>query len=517
MGDLENEISSMDPLERPHDFSYIIWNYLKPRGRPAPRVHLFTINGLTYPIHRDFGFIAVPDPTELTKGKDSRLRFDARRSRRRYSMLAYLFSVRPGDLIFFFQADPQYPKDIWNRRGFRGIWIAASAPFRDTTPIKHSLTGYEILGSCPYCGSPFDFGEMVGGTRKCRLCGRGYGTVAVGKEHYSRVVLSARLLIKPLVVFKKTAGDNRVYSNLTISPLVWVSRSDNAMGPGKGSSIRTLLPEEAAKIAYMLATESYQKIDDVKVQDYPGTKQQITDYNAQPATLLRAVYDDKQKTLFLEHEFHLNLYFALNIDVPDSPLQRALNIPLDKVEWWTTEFPWGYTGDAADFALTLWDDTRGRYAIYIFEFKKDYIDREALAEVLLYIPWVAQVLANVQSLCPEEVEVYPVLVGKENKLRYVPDEYRLSLDYSMVPKLDEVLRSERIIVKPPIILCYDIRDKDCVIIKDKAREEKEVYYVRNLNLTKIDVRTKTFEPPPPTFTTTSIEKKFIVEKYLRVF
>jgi hypothetical protein len=339
----------------------------------------------------------------------------------------------------------------------------------------------------------------------------------VGKEHHSKVVLSARLLIKPLVVFKKTAGDNRVYSNLTISPLVWVSRSDNAMGPGKGSSIRTLLPEEAAKIAYMLATESYQKIDDVKVQDYPGTKQQITDYNAQPATLLRTVYDDKRKTLFLEHEFHLNLYFALNIDVPDSPLQRVLNIPLDKVEWWTTEFPWGYTGDAADFALTLWDDSRGRYAIYIFEFKKDYIDREALAEVLLYVPWVTQVLVNVQSLCPEEVEVYPVLVGKENKLRYVPDEYRLSLDYSMVPKLDDVLRSERIIVKPPIILCYDVRDEDCVIIKDKARGGKEVYYVRNLNLMKIDVRTRTFEPPPPTFTTTSIEKKIVVEKYLQVF
>jgi hypothetical protein len=519
MNSLEDEMGSVDPLKRPNEFSRIIWNYLKPRGKPAPRAHLFTINGLTYPIHRDFGFVAVPDPAEVTGDKGSRLRFSIRRSRRRYSMLAYLFSVRPGDLVFFFQADPQYPKDIWNRRGFRGIWVAASGPFRDTTTIKHRWTGYEVLGMCPQCGSPFDFGEgeLVGGSRRCRLCGGEYGSLGIGKDRYSRVVLSARLLIRPLVVFKKTAGDNRIYSDLTISPLIWISRADNAMGPGKGSSIRTLLPEEATKIAYMLTTEDGQGIDDVKVQPYPGAGQPITDHNAQPATLLRAVHGGKRKGWVLEHEFHLNLYFAMNIDAPGGSVQQALKMPLDKVEWWTTEFPWGYTGDAADFTLTLWDGSRGRYAIYLFEFKKDDVDRRALAEVLLYVPWVAQVSMNAPLCCGREVEVQPVLVGKDCKLKYVPDEYNLDIEYTMVPTLDSILRSEKVIVRPPIILCYSIRDRDRVAeIEDSARR-KEVCYVRDLALTRIDVQVRAFKPPPPTFTTTDVEKDFVIQKYLQGF
>jgi hypothetical protein len=516
---LLDNIGSVDPLKEPEEFSRLIWRYLKPYpGGPAPRAHLFTINGLTYPIQRDFGFAAVPDPAEITKERFSPQRF-AQRSKRRYSMLAYLFSTRPDDLVFFFQADPQYPKDIWNRRGFRGIWIVASKPFRDTTDIRHPKTGYVILGKCPHCGSPFNFGEggLVGESKRCLICGGEYGLVILGNERYSKVVLSARLLIKPLKVFKKTAGDNRVYSDLTISPLVWISRTDNAMGPGKGSSIRTLLPEEAAKIAYMLATEDDQVVEDVQAQTYPGTQQEICDHNGQPSRLLRAVADRGRGEWVLEHELHLNLYFAMNIDNPSSPIQRTLNIPLSEVEWWTTEFPWGYTGDTADFTLTLWKDSEGRYAIYIFEFKKDVVDRRALAEVLLYVPWVAQVLAS-SGMCPDEVEVYPVLVGAESKLKHVPEEYSLSLTYMAVPTLNTSSKSKKkIIVKPPQMLLYEIRDENCVVkVRDSVRKEV-VCYVGNLNLTKIDVPTKSFKPPPPTFTTTNVERDYVAQKYLQEF
>jgi hypothetical protein len=515
---LLDRIGSVDPLKEPHEFSRLIWRYLKPhQGGPAPRAHLFTINGLTYPIHRDFGFVAVPDPAEITKGKFSPQGF-AQRSKRRYSMLAYLFSTRPGDLVFFFQADPQYPKDVWNRRGFRGIWRVTSKPFRDVTPIRHPQTGYEVLGKCPHCNSPFNFGEggLVGESKRCLLCDKEYGGVVLGKERYSKVVLSARLLINSLVVFKKTAGDNRVYSDLTISPLVWISRTDNAMGPGKGSSIRTLLPEEATKIAYMLATEDGQAVENVQVQAYPGTQQDICDYNGQPSRLLRAVAGSRRGKWVLEHELHLNLYFAMNIDNPSSPIQRALNIPLNEVEWWTTEFPWGYTGDTADFTLTLWNDSEGRYAIYIFEFKKEVVDTWALAEVLLYVPWVAQVLVS-SGMCPDEVRVYPVLVGGESKLKHVPDEYSLNLTYTAVPTLNAPSKSKKIIVEPPQVLLYKIRDKDCAVkVRDSVRK-KEVCYVKDLNLTKIDVPTKSFKPPPPTFTTTDVEKDYIVQKYLQGF
>jgi uncharacterized protein (DUF983 family) len=520
VAELMDKINGIDPLKDPVAFSNIIWNYLKPRqGRTAPRAHLFTINGLTYPIQRDYGFAAVPDPTELKVTRGSQPRFNTQRSKRRYSMLAYLFSVRPGDLIFFFQADPQYPKDIWNRRGFRGIWIAITPPFRDLTSIKHSTTGYEILGKCPSCGTPFNFGEgagVRGSSRKCLLCGADYGTVKMGKEEFSKVVLSARFLIKPLIVFKKTASDNRVYSDLVIAPLIWISRTDNAMGPGKGSTIRTLLPEEAVKIAYMLATEDSQAIEHPTVQQYPGsTGGQITDYNGKPVELLRAVRSEGRRRWELEHEFHLNLYFAMNIDNPSSSVQHVLRIPLGEVDWWTTEFPWGYTGDTADFSLTLWDDHRGRYAIYLFEFKKGDVDKKSLAEVLLYVPWVAQVLVN-QVTYSNAVEVYPILVGVDCKLRYVPDGYSLDFNYAHIPALNTPVKSLRIEVKPPIVLKYDI--KNCEdILKDRARDGKEVCYTRDLELTKVDVRTRPFKPPPVTYTATEVEKETVVRKYLANF
>lgn len=520
IANLKNEISSVDPLKEPHVFSHVLYRFLKPRGRPAPRVHLLTINGLTYPIHRDFGFAAVPDPTEVVRVGDSRLKFNAQRSKRRYSMLSYLFSMRPRDLVFFFQADPQYPKkDILNRRGFRGIWVVASEPFRDVTTIKHPNTGYEILGKCPYCNTPFNFGEdrLMKGSRKCLLCGADYGSVTIGSERYSRVVLSARFLIEPLLVFKKTAGDNRVYSDLVVSPLIWISRSDNAMGKGKGSSIRTLLPEEAVKIAFMLATEEHQAIDDAEPQPHPGLRQTILDYNGQPATLLRAILDNKRGEWVLDHELYLNLYFAMNVDAPDGPLQRSLKVPREKIEWWTTEFPWGYTGDTADFTLTLWDDEMGRFAIYLFEFKKGSIDKKALAEALLYVPWVAQVLVNAASYS-EEVVLYPVLVGKDCRLRHVPEEHSLELRYVEVPALNKTIRRRRIAIKPPTILCYEIRDRDCVArIKDSVRENEDVCYVKGLDFVRVDLPPKEFKPLPPSLTTTIVERDFVVRRYMQDF
>jgi len=514
MGVELDAFQSVNPLRDPDELYDLIWRYLKPKGRPAPRAHLLTINGLTYLIHRDYCFAAVPDPSELTQKTVKK--FDYRsftpRSKRRYSMLAYLFSIRPGDLIFFFQADPQPIKAIWSRRGFRGIWVAVSQPFRDTTNIRHSVPNlgydYEILGACPKCGTPFDFGEGgIENEKRCLLCEEPYGKARIWGTEYSKVVLSARFLIKPVVVFKRTAGDNRVYSDMSLEPLIWISRTDNAMGPGKGSTIRTLLPEEAAKIGYMLATEDGQSLENVECRQYPGNVgKPIDDYNGMPH-LLRARIEGRD--LVLEHEFHLNLYFAMNIDRAGSPIQRELQIPLSEVEYWTTELPWGYTGDTADFVLSLWDDAKGRYKIYIFEFKKDVVDVEALAEVILYVPWVVQVLTQFRAET-SEVIVQPVLVGRYMKLKAVPDQYILNLRFFTSGG------GKKVTVEPPVLLQYFIKDSDCEFYDDKIRKER-ICYVKNLDLKKVVISVKPFNPPPPTITTTDVEKKYVVSKYLSGF
>lgn len=511
-------INSINPLEEPEKLKSIVLRYLKPRGSPAKRAHLFTINGLTYPIHRDFCFAAVPDPHEINLGRqEGKLKFSTQRSKRRYSILAYLHSIRPGDLIFYFQADPQWPKDIRNRRGFRGIWIAASSPFRDATAIKHPVTHYEELGECPHCGTPFNFGQ--GGLeddKKCPICGKSYGKVPVRwnnqVKEYSRVVLSARILTQPLIIFKRTAGDNRVYSDMSVEPLIWISRTDNAMGPGKGSSIRVLLPEEAAKIAYMLATEDDQGLEIGNCQAYPGKAgKPIDDYNGKPVRKLRARKVGGNSQFELEHEFHLNLYFSFKIDEEYSPIIRELKIPLASMEYWTSEFPWGYTGDTADFVLSLWDDQKGRHTIYIFEFKKDRIDKRSLAEVLLYVPWVAQVMTQFRHET-NEITIYPVLVGRSVRLDSVPDEYKFRLRFFTSPI------EKKVTIKSPILLKYIIPASSP--IKVKGKDGREIYYV---DIDDLDIRSeqrtvKPFTPPPPlTFTTTEVERQYIIDKYLRSF
>ncbi|NJE50063.1 hypothetical protein, partial [Thermococcus sp. 9N3] len=345
-GEFTNRFEEMREvsLKNPERIKEFVEEYLS----QGFRAHLFTINGLTWPIHRDLCFLAVPDPHEV-KWNSGNPVISTARSKRRYSMLAYLYSVRPGDLVFFFQADPQRRgHTVVDRRGFRGIYLIASEPFKDTTNIPYA--GYEILGRCPNCGFPFDFGEgnlVVKGNARpklCPKCGKPYGVVNINGGSYSKVVLPLRILTRPLIVFEKTAGDTRVYGDTEIYPLLWISRSDNAMGPGKGSSIRTLLPEEAGKIAYMLASEPGQRILNLKCRRYPGnTSNPITDHNGVDVRypLLENNNSSTHPPQKLRHELHLNLYLARVIDDSNHPLVQILGIHPSNLIYWTTEFPWG--------------------------------------------------------------------------------------------------------------------------------------------------------------------------------
>jgi hypothetical protein len=75
------------------------------------QAHQFTINGMTHPFVRDHHFAALLDPPE----------------RRRYDMPPGLHPAKPGDVVFFFQADPQRKNS-----GMEG-WGASEASTRRST------------------------------------------------------------------------------------------------------------------------------------------------------------------------------------------------------------------------------------------------------------------------------------------------------------------------------------------------------------------------------------------------
>lgn len=438
----------MEPFTTPRDpnkFSEEIREYLRPKGgHPAPRVHLFTVNGYTYPFVRDLSFACVPDPPETSPGM----------SKRRFSILAYLYGTRPGDLLFFFQADPQYPKDdVESRRGFRGIYRVVGTSFRDTSMIKHPQTRYEVHGICPKCGKPFaTLGE------ECKICGKSYPEVQVRAIYRNRPpgstkpfrihVLSARLLIEPIVVFARTLGDNRAYMDMADPGLIWISRADNAMGAGKGSSIRVLLPEEAMKLARMLASEPNQETLTFTPSPYPSTARSPIENDDGTNAIYPRLHD---RWDIVQHELHLNLHLARTIDNPKSSIQKALPgvIAPQDLEYWGSELPWGYTADTADFVCTLRGEG-GRYRIVIFEFKRDDINDDALVEVILYVYWVTQVCTQFAEPPISEIEVVPVLIGRQNTLSRVPANFVFKARYLVGPEKLVNVRSPQLIEYEPI-------------------------------------------------------------------
>lgn len=467
--------------------------YLSPRNRPAYRAHLFTINGYTYPFVRDLWFASVPDPPETSPGM----------SRRRFSMLAGLYGTRPGDLMFFFQGDPQYPKDdVENRRGFRGIFRVIGFPFRDRAVVKHPQTGYEIHGECPSCHKPFaTLGE------ECKLCGTPYPQVPVRAVYRTRSpgttssfrihVLSLRLFIEPLVVFARSVGDNRAYMDMTDPGLIWVSRSDNAMGAGKGSSIRHLLPEEAVKLTRLFITEPSQVIISPGASAYRPCVQSVIDNDDGTPS----IYPRLLNRNTLEHEVHLNLHIARTIDMPGSSIQRALGNVFSSaiMDYWGSEFPWGYTGDYCDFVcrLRINDDS---CRLLIFEFKRGDIDDDALVEAMLYTRWVVQVCSQFADPPITKVEVVPILIGRRNILEAIPSPFQYSAKYLFGPPKTVYVRSPEVIVYRPV-----------GVFKNKKSGKYYAHHLEYINVSR-NLQQVDWQPPNGV-ATTAVERAWVKEQW----
>jgi len=342
---------------------------------------------------------------------------------------------------------------------------------------------------------------LVDGGKRCPLCNAPYGNVNIGGKSYSKVVLSARMLLEPVILFEKPAGDNRVYSDVTIPPLIWISRADNAMGPGKGSSIRTLLPDEAAKIAFMLATEADQSTLSSHVPNpYPGgITGPILDFNRVDVKFPRLC---RRRGIYeVEHEFHLNLYFSRMIDNPNFSVNQILGVPTGRLGYWTTEFPWGYTADTADFVVSVEEDGEDSLKVLLFEFKKGAVDKSSLVEALLYVPWVTQILVQFK-MAPQSIEVQPVLVGRRRALTSVPDDYTIKLHFFPTG-------SKLVSVRRPVVILYE---------PVNIFQVGGFTYASDLRFFPVSVPVRLgFRPPPPTITTTSVERKWVAQQYFQSF
>jgi len=374
--------------------------YLRPRalGGQGHTAHQFTINGLTYPFVQRYNLACVPEPPD----------------RRRYDMLAGLHIPQPGDLLFFFQADPQDPLAGENaRRGIRGVWIVNGTPERLDQELTSVVGGvpYLIHDKCPNCATYFSkFGSA------CVECGANYPTKFIGGKSRSEPVLSCQLSLANLIPLSRCVSDERVYADFSDPGVVWVGRHDNAMGKGKGSTVRHLLPEEARKILRLLLLEPDQHLSPPGIVT-PHRSIALTHPDSRPVTDLPLA---RMGQLASEDE----LYFALAVQLRtrSSPLAQSLSgsfppgLTWDNLEYMSPIFPWGYTASAADFVVVLRGE-RGRSLVFIIECKRDAAHDEAVLQALLYVERVVQVVSlspdpGVVLPAGETLAVHPIVIAQ---------------------------------------------------------------------------------------------------------
>ena len=231
-----------------------------------PKAHQWTVNAFTYNLISEFGFASLPKPDPNAKGT------------REYDLLSHVRLVKPGDLFFFFIADPKPDLDLSSiyklRRGIGGLYRATNYPSQWQGEKISKDSGYKIYSHCPFCKCDYSklprknadktyFTECQNNDCK-KLMPLSKVKVRGNGNFYPEMVLNWKVDVEKVIHFDLPVSDETVYSNFEDEGLIWVGRHDNQSSgtgrSGKGSSARELLPEEAIKLTRLLTKENGQKI-----------------------------------------------------------------------------------------------------------------------------------------------------------------------------------------------------------------------------------------------------------------
>lgn len=418
--------------------------------------HQFTLNHVTFPFVRDLNFAAVPYPSPVssTSGDISK-----RSLNRPLEIPAALYSVSPGDLMYFYKSDAQaedtrdfglYSSEFEERRGILGVYRALSDPFLDPSNITDDRTGYTLAGSCNRCGalySPMRGADEEGpdgsGIKEYWCSGSSLYDTTHGHHQNDNqkpgsLTLSPRIDLEPLLTFRIPVGDNHAYSTLDGSCVIWTGRNDNVRGgEGSGSSIRHLMPEEAVELARLLVeasktlspyeSDTYTPVERNDKTDYPGSETvlPLMHETGVPIHNPRIEYNDDEIQsrswweVYGEKFLHLYMSWAANRDTQfmhslgdfaGFEIEEALS----NLEFYGIEFPWGFANDQADFVCTF-SAGGERSHIIVVENKMGRVNKKAIVELMLYVPWVARTLGRYAKPAPEEITISPIMVGAGTK------------------------------------------------------------------------------------------------------
>lgn len=342
-------------------------------GKIGKKAHVFVVDRHSFPVHRSRLFCGVKDPTRDWgfSGK--------------WGLYATLNCTRPGDLVFFYQRRIDEPQE---ERGFRGVYEIVSDPFFDDDDVQWS--SFKVLGKCPNCGNThpekWDQKKRLFYCRKCQI-----------KLHVGEHICPNRVLIKPVMYFKKSVDDNTAYVDRTDKGTLWTMLFRKIYGPGRERSVTPILPEEADKLIRLLKRINNNEISSISsMKPYkPLNKQR-----------LQVSLGTGPK---VKYEHVLQAWLMENLDKDISILREIIG-PNEELEWFGNEIIYGIGGDKVDI-LTLHKRDGVRFKANVIELKDEDIKKEDIEQVQRYSYWISQLATANAEPRPKSLLLQPVLIG----------------------------------------------------------------------------------------------------------
>lgn len=409
--------------------------------------HVFVVDKFSYPVHANKGFCGVKNP----KGGG------------RLGLIADIKAYRVGDTVFF------YHRHIDERpleRGFRDVFKIISEPFYDETEVRHR--DWVVYGKCPHCGTSYSE-EMEYGVMNCVEC----------KKELKGHILPFRVLIEPIMRFEKPIDDNTAYIDYEDQGELHTLRWRKVTGAGRARSAQHILPEEAAKITRLLKKINNNRQSDAQTRNYISV-QQANGKKLPPALEItrpssdEALYYVKRDGSF-SHESGLPAWFNENIGRGANQTLDQLVGPLNELEYFGNNVPYGVGGENADLLLLHKRDGK-RFKATIFELKKDEITDSTVNQVLdpewqNYAKWVGQLATAYVEPPVNSLEIQPILVGfdvAESAKRRITDLERRYNLFSRETKISYRHRGEVIVkVKEPMLVSYSVQDNTLSLTIEK--------------------------------------------------
>lgn len=400
------------------------------QGSDKPLVLQWTLNGYTYPFVLRYGIAALPHPAPSQVEEKCNPRAD---QSRRHDLLSGAILAREGDILVFFQADPQRNSSD-SLRGLVGVYRVTGNLYSSTqalclseADLRHfglrlpnGVKEYRLHGVCPECGTPYS---------NLSKCKNGHTTELPGSDGVHEYILNLRLNIRPEIVFRFPVPDEAAYADLRslgdcmADIFFWTGRHDNAMGAGKGSSVRVLLPEEFLRLLLFFERFPQQKVISLSpggAASY-GSGTPVT--NPDGSKLEEMVFLRKNSQAIIGQEDMLMTAFSLKVREPSSDLRRNLNQILGRegvnpqdlfFEYASPEYPIGYTATSIDYVVVFRSKkSPSERHVFVFELKREANQTgSAVLQLWFYIPWVLQVFSGSLGCHGKpKIHVYPVVVG----------------------------------------------------------------------------------------------------------